>query len=563
MKPKVAEALYRRHSEYWSKQRNELRKLRSAYMTRYWDKDYQPDQILIETTRAYEFIEGYIASLYSRNPSVVVKGDVRGRGDSDKVQAMSNSFLDNTRTQIEDVSRLALIYPCAFLKLYATQHPDPFKRVGVSAVAAWDIIVDTDAPSWSQQKYVGHRYHITVEEAKAKYGNKQYSVHQLVRFLDYDEDEGRGSSLLGVNLSQLNKSGEETDSPFEYIEVVEFYDLKENKMYVWSPDYQEGQKWLYDGIEIEIGEEGNSETKKFDEIPFTDAADNPIAPIVPLYFSRQPDLPMRGYSALQRVYSQVEESNIIRTYQATMVRRAARQWIVRKGVYSDEEMSKLALGADGEYIEAELSQGQNLGDSIISVPHSPVPAELETYINQVNDDFQRGSVLAPFSRGEATKATATEITALASYSSSEIGRLARERDAMIEQLAATYVSMMKVFLQDEPDIIVLNGRSSVVRTEDLDGDFAFYALDAGATPVSEAVKKQEFMQSIQLLMGLGVSQDKILAELVRRLDLPEDFLKTEIQGLQSIAQPQGQPSATATIEQGVQGSPQQVAQLLK
>lgn len=562
MKPKIAEQLYRRHNEYWSKQRSELRKLRSSYMTRYWEQEPDSNEILIETTRAYEFIEGYIASLYSRNPSVVVKGDVRGRGDANKVQAMCNSFLDNTRTQIEDVSRLALIYPCSFLKLYATQHPDPFKRVGVSAVSAWDVIVDTDAPSWGQQKYVGHRYHITVQEAKERYGNKQYNTHQLVRFLD-EEDESDGYGYLGVNLSQLNQHETETDSPFEYVEVVEFYDLQNNKMYVWSKDYAQGEKWLYDGIEIEIGEEDDKETKKFDSIPFTDAADNPIAPIVPLYFSRQPDLPMRGYSALRRVYSQVEETNIIRTYQSTMVRRAARQWIVKKGVFSDEDMSKLALGADGEYVEAELSQGQEIGGSIMAVPHTAVPAELEQYINQVNDDFQRGSVLAPFSRGEATKATATEITALASYSSSEIGRLARERDAMIEYAASVYVSMMKVFLEDEPDIIVLNGKSSVIRAEDLDGDFSFYALDAGATPVSEAVKKQEFMQAIGLLLQLGVSQDKILNELVRRLDLPEDFLKSELQGMQAIAQPQQEPSPTATIEQGRQGSPQQVAQILK
>ncbi len=33
--------------------------------------------------------------------------------------------------------------------------------------------------------------------------------------------------------------------------------------------------------------------------------------------------------------------------------------------------------------------------SIQAVPHTGVPAELETYIRQVNDDFQRGSVLAP------------------------------------------------------------------------------------------------------------------------------------------------------------------------
>tara|TARA_R100001460_G_scaffold106347_1_gene153783 strand:- start:1835 stop:3520 length:1686 start_codon:yes stop_codon:yes gene_type:complete len=561
MKAKIAEALFRKHEQYWDEQKAELRKLRAAYMTRYWDKDYAPDQILIETTRAYEYIEGYIASLYARNPSVIVKGDVRGRGDSQKVQALSNAFLDKVRTQIEDVSRLALIYPCAFLKLYATQHPDPFKRVGVSAVAAWDVVVDTDAPSWSEQKYVGHRYHITLQDAKAKYGNKKYASHQLIRFLDYDSSHDN-APYMAANLSALNESGHEPDNPFEYIQVIEFYDLESNKMYVWSPDYSNGEKWLFDGVEIEIGDGENTEVQKYDQIPFTDAANNPLAPLVPLYFSRQPDLPLRGYSALRRVYSQVEETNIIRTYQSTMVRRAARQWIVKKGVFTDEDMAKLALGADGEYIEAELSPSQNLSGSIQAVPHTGVPAELETYIRQVNDDFQRGSVLAPFTRGEATRATATEITALASYSSSEIGRLARERDAMIEYAASVYVSMMKIFLQDEPDVIVINGKTQIVRSEDLDGDFSFYALDAGATPVSEAVKKQDFLQSIGILMELGVPQQKVLQELVRKLDLPEDFLETNVEGIQDLTQTQQQPSPTATIEQGQQGSPQAVAQVL-
>ena len=90
MKPKVAEALYRRHEEYWARQKRELRKYRSAYMTQYWDNDY-------------------------------------------------------------------------------------------------------------------------------------------------DNNDDQNASYLGINLSELNDSGFEVDSPFEYIQVVEYYDLVNNKMLVWSP----------------------------------------------------------------------------------------------------------------------------------------------------------------------------------------------------------------------------------------------------------------------------------------------------------------------------------------
>ncbi len=50
------------------------------------------------------------------------------------------------------------------------------------------------------------------------------------------------------------------------------------------------------------------------------------------------------------------------------------------------------------------------------------------------EDRERGTVAASFVRGEATKATATEIAALAAYTSSELGCMARERDGAIEQL---------------------------------------------------------------------------------------------------------------------------------
>tara|TARA_R100001594_G_scaffold6004_2_gene17669 strand:+ start:5329 stop:6999 length:1671 start_codon:yes stop_codon:yes gene_type:complete len=546
MKAPTVEEYYRQHQKHWDEKRSELRELRSAYMTRYWDKRANaPQQVVIETSRAYEFVEGYIASLFARSPSVIVKGDVRGQGDPSIVQTLCNNFLDNIRTQLEDASRLALIYPCAFLKLIPNDHPDPFKRVSICAIPPWDVIVDTDATSWTDQKYVGHRYYLTLKEAREKYGPKKYSAHPLIRFLDRSEgDEGYRSS-----------SSEDISPEFQYVEIVEFYDLENDKLLVWSPDYQDGTKFLYDGVVLP---EGTNEIKevKYAEIPFKDAADSPISPIIPLYYSRQPDIPMRGYSALRRVYDQVQEVNILRTYQASMVRRAARQWVVEAGVFDAEAMSKLSQGVDGEFIEVELSQGQTLGGSIVPVPHTPVPAELERYVQQVQDDFERGSVLAPFTRGESSRATATEITALAAYSSSEIGRLARERDASIEYVAQVYISMMKLYLQDSGDVILVNGEPTTINADDITGDFTFYANDTGATPVSEAVKKQEFLAVMPTLIELGVPLKEILSHMVRMLDLPQSFLEA-LEGAAEIPQQQqaATPEEQVMQSSGMQGQP--------
>tara|TARA_R100000808_G_scaffold19449_1_gene42190 strand:- start:502 stop:2169 length:1668 start_codon:yes stop_codon:yes gene_type:complete len=554
MKPRIVEMYYRNHSKYWDEARAELRQLRAAYMTRYWNKLEAPQQVVIETSRAYEFVEGYIASLFARSPSVVVQSDVRGEGNAQIVQTLCNNFMDNIRTQLEDASRLALIYPNAYLKLIPNDHPDPFQRVTICAVAPWDIIVDTDATGWRDQKFIGHRYYLTLKEARDKYGPKKFSAHPLIRFLDrVDEDDG------------YNKQGLEDSEPeFQYVEIIEFYDLVNDKMMVWSPDYQDGDKYLYDGILVP---EGTDEIKevKYSEIPFKDASGHPISPIIPLYYSRQPDVPMRGYSALRRVYDQVQEVNILRTYQASMVRRAARQWVVEAGVFDAEAMSKLSQGVDGEFIEVELSQGQTLSGSISPVPHTPVPAELERYVQQVQDDFERGSVLAPFTRGESSRATATEITALAAYSSSEIGRLARERDSAIEYIAEVYISIMKLYIKDDGDVIIINGMPKTINVDDITGDFRFYANDSGATPVSEAVKKQEFLAVMPTLVELGVPLPEILQHLVRMMDLPQSFLEA-LEG--AAQQPQQEQPAPAQEQQttsaGMQGqpSPQDIQQFL-
>ncbi len=555
---KTARALYQAHEAYWKERRPELRRLRAAYMNRYWSKNEHPDTVLIETSRAYEFVEGYVASLFARAPAVIMRGDLRGGGNSDKAKALANHFLNGIRQQLEDATRLALIYPCAFLKLMPDLNPDPFKRVTVAAVAPWDLLVDTDASSWDSQKFTAHRYHITLKEAREKFGNRKFASHSLVRWMEKGMDEERGYQSRGE---------EEAGPMFRYVEIVEFYDLQNNRFRVWSPDYKNGDKFVWDGMKIPEGEGENVREVSYDAIPFADPAGNPISPVIPLYYSRQPDLPMRGYSALRRVYDQVQETNIIRSYQAGMVRRAARQWVVEAGVFDSEAMAKLAQGVDGEFIEVDLSPGQALAGSIIAVPHTPVPAELQNYVLQVQEDFQRGSILAPFTRGESTRATATEITALAAYSSSEVGRLARERDSAIERCAKIYISMLKVYLSDIQESVVIDGTPEVISAADLDGDFSYYAQDMGATPVSEAIKKQEFFASLPVLLQLGVPPEQLLSEIVRFLDLPQDFI-SPVQGasgpspVSATTTPEAAQSEPLGLGPGQVPSPQNIARLL-
>lgn len=560
IKPNEVRAIYEDHNAYWRDRRPECRRLRNLYMMKYWKRaDDLNDNvsITVESSRGFETIEGYVASLFTRDPAVTVGPDLRGRGDAQVTQAVSNDFLRRARGAVEHATRIGLVFDCAFLKMHPTPGPDPLQRVEVEAVSPWDVIVDAAAPSWQAQRWVGHRYLVPLEEAKARYGNKKYTPRAFHRFLDEADEEGMDAllSTVGQNYSRGGPRDSQPRGPNgigaaaggstveQFVEVVEFYDLTpgSDALVVWSPDYSNGDKFLYKGVKVQVGssldvspdattgagqseEEIEEQSEVYSGIPYRTASGRPMTPIIPMIFTADISAPLRGYSALRRVADYVQEINIVRSYQANSVRKTARQWMIEKGLLDADAAAKIAMGIDGEIIEVELSNGQTLAGSVMAVPHSPTPPELQSYIMAVEGDLARGSILAPFTRGEATRATATEVTALASYSSSEIGRLARTRDEAIAELARVYSVMLSLILGDATEPLLVNGKTTLLTADDLTADFKFFATDTGATPLADAAKRRNLVELTGVLTQLGVDPQAIRAEIIRLYDLPTSFL---------------------------------------
>jgi hypothetical protein len=506
------------HDTYWDDRKEQLYKYKRAYETRFWsDEASDRSQITIETADAFGFIESFVNSLFTRNPGIIAKKGLRAGGDPKKAAALANNFLLSQREVIEDAARLALIYPNSFLKLSPRESSDPLRRISSVAVPPWEIILDRQARRWDEQKYVGHSYYCSLADAREKFGNKQFQSLELQEYFDDKERKHEQERPDGDDL-------------FKYIRLVEIYDLLNGKLYFWSPQWKGGEAWLEEG-----------------PIPFFSANGEPIVNIIPLYFNRIPDKPLDGYSAMSRVYDQVFETNVIRSYQANAVRKASRQYLVKKGALDEEQMSQITSGIDGLFIEVD---NDSLGGIIAPVPQNPMPGEMQAYYAMVQADKDKGSMFAPFTRGESTRASATEIVALAAYTSSEVGRMARERDKAIEGIARIYLGMIALYLQDEGEAegVVIDGELMFISAKDLADDFVIYALDQASTPISESVRKREFLQSVPLLQSLGVPNSDLLAEIVRALNLPENLLQS--------VKPGGQPGVVGAAEgQGIQVAP--------
>lgn len=496
---KFCRLVHSEHKAYWQEKQGLLKRYKVAYEGKFWSQDrFDDSMIRIETPDAWSYIEGFVAAIFSRQPSVVIGDDIAAStGEPKLAQAAANRWLYTQRQPLELAARLALIYDYAGLKMSPKDSNDMLDRVRIKAIPCWEIIIDRDASDKDDQRFIGHCYYINLVEAKKLWGSRKYTA---VPKTDYFQVTDKSKMPGQGGLDSL------TDD-YLFIEVVEIYDFVNDEVMFWSPQYHNGEKMLLK-----------------EQIPVRTYDDRPVAPIVPLFFSRSPSRPFEGLSAMARVYDQIYEKNIIRTYWANSVRRDSRQYLYKEGTIDEEGLAKVTAGVDGAMIAVD---NDTLDGIIRPVEVTPISTNFDRYINYVESDLARGSVLAPFSRGEATKATATEITALAQYSASEIGKMARDRDEALEEVVVCYLRQL-VLLADEGETAVLEveGIGKVLTPDSLDAKFRINALDQGSTPLSDALRKQNLLSLLPTLQGLGVNGRQVLEELVRSYELPKNFLET-------------------------------------
>jgi len=492
-------AAVQQHTDHWDELRPQMRRYRNAYMTKFYEDMGTTDDasIRVETADAYASIESLMGSLFTKYPGIELAPDITGKGDLGLTTVVSNNWLKTCRNQIENAARMALIYTHSFLKLAPRESNMLTSKVAMRAVPPWQVVLDRDASAYEDCRFIGHIYYIPVDEANDKFGNKKWhGVAQKDYFTDSERNTDRS----------YRSYGDQPDLPNEYlyVEIVEMYDFLNNEILFWSSHWKGGEELL-----------------SKDAIPVSTFDGKPLSNLVPFYFSRRPDRPMEGYSAMARIYDQVFEKNILRTFWANAVRRDSRQFIYKEGAFDEEALAKITSGVDGAMVATD---SDTLSGLIDVVPVVPISSNHAAYLNYIESDLNKGSLTAGFTRGEASKATATEISALMQYTSSELGKMARDRDGTIEQAALLYIRMLIPLIDDsEKTVVATPDGAKVISTDKLDADWTFYATDGGSTPMTDMIKKQQLIQLIPILAQLGVPGTAMKDEIIRLYGLPPTF----------------------------------------
>jgi len=513
---KTLKIIFSEHNDYWEQRASEMKKYRDVYQTKFWRTlQHDNSMIRVETPDGYSYIESYIASLFSRAPAVVVGKDVAATmsnsspSNPDAAQSVINRWLFKKREQIENASRLALIYDYSALKVIPQKSNQMLDKAEVVAVPPWEVIVDRDAGSPLQQRFIGHTYFLTLQDATERFGAKKFTA---IPKRDYFDKYGPSGAMPRYN-GQARQSIDDLPSSYLYIQIVELYDLLQDEVYYWTQQWQNGEELLEKA-----------------QIPLRTVDDRAIPPLSLLYYSRIPDSPMEGISAMGRVYDQLYEKNILRTYWANSVRRDSRQYLYKEGTMDEEALAKVTAGVDGAMIAVD---NDSLDGVIREVPITPISTNFDRYSAYLEQDLTKGSVIQSFA-GQPTKASATEITAIASYAASEMGKLARERDSMIETVSLIYLRYIYLLADEgEKAIVEAGGKGVVITPDDLNAEFKIVALDQGSQPLSDALKKQNLVALLPTLQSLGVPGDVLLDEVVRAYELPRSFLDKAREAIQA------------------------------
>ncbi len=114
MYQRMIPGLLARHRAYYDSQRSTLRRYRDLYEVAFWKgvEGAAAPAEAVEVADANSWIEGFVASLFSKAPAVRVGGSIRpGDGKDSVAEAVLNAFLYDQQSVFTNGTRASLIFP--------------------------------------------------------------------------------------------------------------------------------------------------------------------------------------------------------------------------------------------------------------------------------------------------------------------------------------------------------------------------------------------------------------------------------------------------------------------
>ena len=380
----------------------------------------------------------------------------------------------------------------------------------VERVSPMDMFIDPDATSMRDAKWIAHRVRRTVNDVKTdkRYAPKVRINVSAASYAKYTDDPS---------------SRKIHDKDEGYVDVYEFYDLKNNTVSVFC-------------------DSGNGFLIKPKKQPYSFGH--------PFVMLRNYDVPDQFYpiGELEAIEPLQRELNETRTQMMNHRKRYARKYLYRETNFDSNGRS--ALESDDDNVMVPVQGDNPLGDVVAPFPALINPPEFYNQSSLIRQDIELVSGVTEFMRGGVSeiRRTATEAAliqdaqnartadklAVIEKSVAEVGR----RILLLAQQYMGGEQVARVMAKDGEPMWVTFDRDYLA------GDFDFEVAAGSTQPTNEAFRRQSAMQMVDAMapfVSAGVVDVSKLGAYVLQYGFgvknPEMFMT---QPPQAEMQPQGQ-----------------------
>lgn len=511
---------------------------------RYRTESYEGDE-WIEVNRIGAFVTGYQAALHDARMKVKIGPDPQGRGNHKYVNQIVSDWMAQNQTILvtHDADQIAIMRPgVAYFLDIDLDNTDIVGRITLEAVPWAQVIPDVDAGTLANQRFIGRVTCVPVVTAR--------------RFFRDQSIKGRPrpSDPLSASFAAPDEAGamleNSTDRIVRVISMVVFRDC----YYDGESDLAAGGKPAYpfepkEDTTKSIGrlewylpdEENNTRPRKVLPIPYRKMDTRPVSPMYPLTYLNIDGFPLLGMSHAERIIDQCRETNLVRSRQATSLRKDVVQYLAPENLFQDpqKDMIKRAIqGAVLEYKPNDL-KGKPISDLVTLFPQANMVYQHGAYQSAIDNDILGSNIQAPSQRGQISEGSATEVINAIQTGTSEIEMLRTRKRGVLEQIIRSFICILRQSFSaaggDTKYKTAVDGQPVTVVLEDLQGEFKVEIEPGESSTQEEQRNLQAYLVFIKAWLGLAedvAKGDQVAAvaldELVRRAKMPAQFMSEAV-----------------------------------
>ena len=382
-------------------------------------------------------------------------------------------------------------------------------RPFVERISPFDVYVDPDARNPRDMKWIAQRVRRPLADVRvdSRYDRKHRKMVQGTHISKWAQEDARdGRDVVD----------DPDNSPYAYVDVWEFYDLRRNEVSVFAQACEDGFLIAPKPIPFAFGH--------------------------PFVMIRNYEVPDHFYpmGELESIEELQYELNNTRSQMMNHRKRFARKWLYDKEVFDADGIKALESDEDNTMVPVDTNGQFDIQRAVAPMPSVGTPPDFYNQSELIQQDMDRISGTSDYMRGASAqiRRTATEAAMIQDAMNSRAADKLSRIESTLSQLGQRVIQLMQQYMTGEIVVRVVGSKAAPAwinfDSDYIAGEFDF-EVEAGSTqPQNESFRRQSALQMVDAMapfVGSGVVDPSALARHVLQFGFgvkdPTQFLSPQ------------------------------------